>query len=307
MEIGCGLQRVMDTKMDGGRAVALSAIGNTSRISTRSLRKKKTSLLTPKKFIEHVQSKHSSKQFEAGVAEIFKEFYPETPTFTNFFKKSNKDKNAKPNIWLYDSTRVVVPDVDYYHASYVDGASRPNEYILAQAPFNAALQKDFFKLLQHVKPEAVIIADGNEEASAFILSKTDKTPSKMSTERSNDDMLQTALNVGGPKSIKLFKLTKFDDKPPNESEFLDTHERIRKNLGWNLKGPIVVVCKDGATKSGIFVLLDMEAGRLKEKSKVRLTDSIKSIRNMRSNTFDTIENFEIGVNLVLELCKRAKK
>ena len=46
---------------------------------------------------------------------------------------------------------------DYVHASYVSGYDRPRQYLLAQAPFQADTELDFWRLVAQVKYTVVII------------------------------------------------------------------------------------------------------------------------------------------------------
>lgn len=46
---------------------------------------------------------------------------------------------------------------DYIHASYVGGYDRPHQYLLAQTPFQADTELDFWRLVTQVKYAAVTI------------------------------------------------------------------------------------------------------------------------------------------------------
>ncbi|CAD56588.1 Tyrosine-protein phosphatase domain-containing protein [Caenorhabditis elegans] len=284
-----------DTVQTNGRASLLAAVNN--RASTRSTRKKKTTMLSPKKFCDFINSKTNSKSFEAGVAEFYKETYLESPTFFNYFK-SPKDKNFSENVWLYDATRVIVPGVDYYHASWVDGL-KPNQYILAQAPRDASAAKDFFKLLEHVKAEGLIVAEGADEFSSAITAKFEKGTGK-------NDFVSTAVIKENGLHLKAIKFCRWAE-PLSAIEINDMLEKSRKYLGCPLKGPLVIVCKDGAAKSGLVAFIDTEADRLMKHGKAKHTDTIKQIRFMRSNTFDTFDSYDLGINSLIELCNRYKK
>ncbi|KAK6053131.1 hypothetical protein COOONC_09364 [Cooperia oncophora] len=94
--------------------------------------------------------------------EAHREFIKESPTFFAYFKKENQSKNFKPNVvFLYDYNRVVLTggSGDYYHASYVDGAFKRNQYIMSQAPFDAATQADFFRMVSQLELEAMVVMD----------------------------------------------------------------------------------------------------------------------------------------------------
>uniref|UniRef100_A0A8R1IJ37 EGF-like domain-containing protein n=1 Tax=Caenorhabditis japonica TaxID=281687 RepID=A0A8R1IJ37_CAEJA len=173
-----------------------------------------------------VIAKSSNKSFEAGVAEFFKEYYLESPTFANYFKTANKEKNFSETVWLYDATRVIVPDVDYYHASWVDGI-KPQHYILAQAPLSVAAQKNFFKLLAHVKADGLIVADGSEEVAGFISNKFDGT-TKKSSEKAGEDISTAVISENGVSKLKAVRLNKWADGTITGVELVDMMEKARK-------------------------------------------------------------------------------
>lgn len=289
-----------DTLQTNGRA---SLLQGTNRISARSTRKKKTSLLSPKKFCDHVIAKTPNKSFESGLAELYKECYLESPTFFSYFK-APKEKNFSDKIWLYDSTRVMVPGVDYYHASWVDGL-RPNQYILAQAPRDAPAAKDFFKILAHVKAEGLIIAEASDEYSSQIASKFDRgTGKKASCEKTSDDVSTAIIKENG-MNLKAIRFNRADQM--SAEDLVEMLEKARKFLGCPLKGPLVITCKDGATKSGIVALIDIESDRLAKYGRAKHTDTVRQIRLMRSNAFDSMESFELGMLALVELCNKFKK
>lgn len=290
-----------DTVQTNGRAALISPGNN--RISTRSTRKKKTTMLSPKKFSDFIVGKTPAKSFEAGTAELYKEYFLESPTFFHYFK-APKEKNFSEAVWLYDATRVIVPDVEYYHASWVDGL-RPNQYILAQAPRDAAAAKDFFKMLEHVKAEGLIIVESSDEYSTHISTKFEKgAGGKKGGEKTNDDVSSTVIKDHGV-NLKAVKLNRADTI--SAPELMDVLDKTRKFLGCPLKGPLVIVCRDGASKSGVVAFVDTESDRLAKHGKVKHADTIKQIRFMRSNTFDTFELYDLGINTLIEMCNKHKK
>lgn len=258
-------------------------------------------MLSPKKFIDFILVKTPGKTFEAGVAELFKECFLESPTFFNYFK-APKEKNASESVWLYDQTRVIVPDLEYYHASWVDGL-RPNQYILAQAPRDAAATKDFFKLVDHVKAEAIIIVESSDDYSSQIAPKFEKLATKKG-EKGTDDLSTATIKDHG-HNLKVVKFNRADQMLP--AELVEMVERTRKYLGSPLKGPTVIICKDGATRCGVVTFIDLELDRMTKYGKVRHGDTIKAIRFQRANTFDTFEAYDFAINSLVELCIKQKK
>ena len=110
-------------------------------------------------FIEF-QLKSCGKKVGDGVHEMFQTFERESPTFNHFFKKENESKNRHPTeIFLYDKNRVILKDDvaagDYYHASFIDGIEQPRQYVVAQAPFTAETEIDFYRMVVQLKPDVI--------------------------------------------------------------------------------------------------------------------------------------------------------
>ncbi|RCN42995.1 hypothetical protein ANCCAN_11043 [Ancylostoma caninum] len=144
------------------------AMSPANRVSTRSTRKSKSKVPTPRKLIESLTARISSKKLGDGVLEAHKEFIRESPTFFAYWKEENIPKNLKQDVvLLYDWNRVVLNESpDYYHASYVDGCTKQRQYIMAQAPFNGGTQADFFRMLSQTHPDAVVFMDAHDSEDA---------------------------------------------------------------------------------------------------------------------------------------------
>lgn len=142
-----------------------------------------------------------------------------------------------------------------------------DQYILAQAPRDASAAKDFFKLLEHVKAEGLIVAEGADEFSRYelwfiaidliqriklfqkyifsaITAKFEKGTGK-------NDFVSTAVIKENGLHLKAIKFCRWAE-PLSAIEINDMLEKSRKYLGCPLKGPLVIVCKDGAAKYDFF-------------------------------------------------------
>uniref|UniRef100_A0A7I4Y2C2 protein-tyrosine-phosphatase n=1 Tax=Haemonchus contortus TaxID=6289 RepID=A0A7I4Y2C2_HAECO len=299
----------MDSYATKEGSVAIAAI---NRASTRSTRKSKSRVPTPKKLIESFTTRISSKKLGEGVVEAHKDFVKESPTFFAFFKKENRSKNLKQDaVFLYDYSRVVLTggDGDYYHASYVDGCVKKNQYIMAQAPFDSDTQADFFRMLSQVQIDAlVVMGDPSDEAFKFLFPE-DGTYGDVSVRIESGDEAEGYVlrNLTVNKAeLKAYCIMGWnvDSEPPKG--FLGIHEKIRSAIGLNLKNALMLICKDGCARSGLFCLVDTESERLRTKGRLRFTETVKHIRFHRSNCFDTQELFEAGWSIVMELAKQKK-
>ncbi|EYC13720.1 hypothetical protein Y032_0043g884 [Ancylostoma ceylanicum] len=297
-----------------------------NRVSTRSTRKSKSRVPTPRKLIESVsnlltdhqldhQGHHlqltgriSSKKLGDGVLEAHKEFIRESPTFFAYWKEENIPKNLKQDVvFLYDWNRVVLNDSpDYYHASYVDGCTKQRQYIMAQAPFDESTQADFFRMLSQTHPDAVVFMDAHDSEDAKYIFPSSGTYGGVKVKV--EDVEQGAgyavrTLVLGKTKIKVYCINGWTVEKEPPKDFIAIHEKIRSNL--DAKSMLMLVCKDGCSRSGIFCLLDIEAERYRTKGRIKLAETIKTIRYQRSNCFDTPELFEAGTSVLTEFAKKA--
>ncbi|KIH67924.1 Protein-tyrosine phosphatase [Ancylostoma duodenale] len=194
------------------------AMSPANRVSTRSTRKSKSRVPTPRKLIESLTGRISSKKLGDGVLEAHKEFIRESPTFFAYWKEENIPKNLKQDVvLLYDWNRVVLNESpDYYHASYVDGCTK---------------------------------------------------------QRGGYGVRTVTL---GKAKIKVYCINGWTVEKEPPKDFIAIHEKIRSSL--DAKPMMMLVCKDGCSRSGIFCLLDIEAERYRTKGRIKLAETIKSIR-----------------------------
>ncbi|KAK5971012.1 Receptor-type tyrosine-protein phosphatase alpha [Trichostrongylus colubriformis] len=286
------------------------AIATNNRVSTRSTRKSKSKVPTPRKLIESLTSRISSKKLGEGVMEAHREFIKESPTFFAYFKKENQSKNLKPNaVFLYDYNRVVLSggDGDYYHASYVDGVAKKNQYIMAQAPFDTATQVDFFRMLSQQELEAVVVmGDPKNEYFKFLWAQKGTYGGVSMSSESVDECEGFCVRnyTVNKEKLKVYCITGWtvDHEPPKG--FVSIHEKIRNAIGIDNRNTLLLVCRDGCSRCGLFCILDMESERLRTKGRLKFTETVKNIRNHRSSCFDTHDLFDAAASVIMELAKR---
>lgn len=280
-----------------------------NRVSTRSTRKSKSRVPTPRKLADSFTSRVPSKKLGEGVLEAYKEFLKESPTFFAYWKAENMAKNLKQNVvLLYDFNRVVLNgDSDYYHASYVDGFSKKGQYILAQAPFNSATQIDFFRMLSQTHPEAMVVMDAPDSEDMKYVFADNGTYGSVSMSMENGDDhegVTVRIFTVNKSKFKAYCINgwKTDKDPPKD--LVVVHEKIRSTIGNNNTNLLLLVCKDGCSRCPLFCLLDIESERIRSKGRMKFGDTIRNIRYQRSNSFDTPELFEVATSAIVELAKK---
>ncbi|KJH43705.1 Protein-tyrosine phosphatase [Dictyocaulus viviparus] len=286
------------------------ALNINNRVSTRSTRKSKSKVPTPKKLIDSLTGKVPSRKLGEGVISAHKELIRESPTFFAFFKEENTSKNLKPNeVFLYDWSRVVLSDdPDYYHASYVDGCVKAQQYILAQAPFNSTTQTDFYRMINQIHPDSIVLMDSESSPDMkFVLPQNysgNTIPVKAEDEQQKGDGYTTRNLLVNKNKIKLYFIDGWKDDAEPPKDFVNVYEKIRRSIGLDSKNILILVCKDGCSRSSLYCLLDIEAERFRLKGRMKFGDTVRHIRYQRSNCFDTQEQFAMGISLIMILAKK---
>uniref|UniRef100_A0A1I7W7E5 Tyrosine-protein phosphatase domain-containing protein n=1 Tax=Heterorhabditis bacteriophora TaxID=37862 RepID=A0A1I7W7E5_HETBA len=257
-----------------------------------------------------IVSRVASKKLGEGVLQLHKEFVRETSTYFAYWNAANTAKNFKPDrVLLYDWNRVVLTDgADYYHASFVDGCVRNSimekrvlfniqqqcntlgQYILAQAPFTKDTQRDFFRLVNQTKPDAIILMERADSDEGRLILPGKETKCGGITIKSDEEIKISGMDihtllVAGKQKVKVFCINGWNTDSETPKNLLDVHDKIRKMIGYDNKGILLIVCKDGVSRCGIFTLLDIEAERIRTKSRVKLGDTGSRVGEASSSDY----------------------
>ncbi|VDM80322.1 unnamed protein product [Strongylus vulgaris] len=100
--------------------------------------------------------------------------------------------------------------------------------------------------------------------------------------------------------LKFYCINGWSDEKAPPKDFTAVHEKIRNAIDINSKGTLMLLCKDGCSRSGIYALIDMETERYSKKGRIKLGETIKALRSQRSNCFDTKELFEAAAQIMTE-------
>ncbi|KHJ98194.1 Protein-tyrosine phosphatase [Oesophagostomum dentatum] len=121
------------------------------------------------------------------------------------------------------------------------------------------------------------------------------------------DGYSTRLLTVGKSKIKVYCISGWSVEKEPPKDFVNVHEKISNAISLDNKSTLMLVCKDGCSRSGIYCLLDIESERYRKKGRIKLGESIKTIRFQRSNCFDTQELFEAGAGIIMEFAKKAQE
>ncbi|CAJ0569634.1 unnamed protein product, partial [Mesorhabditis spiculigera] len=95
-----------------------------------------------------------------------------------------------------------------------------------------------------------------------------------------------------------------DEKPP-----VETFAKFRQAIwaGVSGKKPIVVTCKFGTYRTGLFLIYDIETERIEKQKKLDLDGTVKDLRMQRHHVFDEYSAYEVAIDMFLDEAGTFKK
>ncbi|XP_064617209.1 receptor-type tyrosine-protein phosphatase mu-like [Liolophura sinensis] len=220
------------------------------------------------------------------------------------FMKSKPHEQSVDSCRPYLSTPVSGCN-DYINAVYLPGYKQKRGFILTQTPLPNTVV-DFWRLVYDHKVSTIIMLDrvktgdkedngkpkaGNKNVGVYW---TDRKETFKPFEMEVTDVDQRAefstwtyelshKDKKAPQPIKQFRCPFFTSEPTLET--IPTLLTVLQNVNmWRDKagdGPVLVHCRDGVTKSGLFCVAWTVLERLKVDQNVNILQTIKQMRNNR--------------------------
>ncbi|XP_036402790.1 receptor-type tyrosine-protein phosphatase epsilon-like isoform X3 [Megalops cyprinoides] len=238
-------------------------------------------------------------------------------------REENKEKNRYPNILPYDSSRVVLMQIDgvkgsdYINASYIDGYSEKNKFIAAQGPKQDTVA-DFWRMIWEQKCATVVMLTNVKER------KEDKCyqywPDQGCWTYGNVRVLVEDFTVlvdytirkftvqyqGGegfkpPRLVTQLHFTSWPDfgvpfSPIGMLKFLKKVKTVNPSYA----GPIVVHCSAGVGRTGTFIVIDAMIDMMHVEQKIDVFGFISRIRDQRSQLVQTDMQYSFIYQALLE-------
>ncbi|XP_067679836.1 receptor-type tyrosine-protein phosphatase epsilon-like [Haliotis asinina] len=257
---------------------------------------------------DRIRDMHSTKQgFEKEYQKLISGF---THTYEASQLEGNTGKNRFLQYYPYDYNRVVLdklpedPFSDYINASYINGFSREQAYIAAQAP-NKKTVTDFWRMIYQknltrivmltnltemgkVKCEPYWSDTRDLEAGPFSISVTKVIQRACWVIR---ELTATVKQTGEHRIFYLFHFTKWPDHgTPDETHLMEFLWRVRKTPNPD-NSPLLVHCSAGIGRTGTYIALDYLLDRALSDHKVDVFRFACDMRRQRRNMIQTKEQY----------------
>ncbi|XP_046857121.1 LOW QUALITY PROTEIN: receptor-type tyrosine-protein phosphatase S-like [Xenia sp. Carnegie-2017] len=241
--------------------------------------------------------------------------------------EENSKKNRYPAIYPTETNRPTLRRVehletsDYINACFVDGYLGKNYFIATHMPLKATIN-DFWRMVTQYKCTTIVLlnqlTEDNKEYPMF-------WPTKRATSRpygtcsvlfdsvvKKEDIVVRKLIASPSMDIKeghmvhVIQYLSWPNHgvPKDVRSLLNVLSEVEEaQRAVEVKGPVVVVCSDGAGRSGTYITISNLVDRVKIVQVVDVFQCIKLIRSRRPQFVETAEQFKFcysAVSCVLE-------
>ncbi|CAB3997379.1 receptor-type tyrosine- phosphatase epsilon-like isoform X2 [Paramuricea clavata] len=228
-------------------------------------------------------------------------------------RKGNLKKNRNKIVYPAESNRVPlqyvhgVEDSDYINAVFVHGYLGRNYFIATQSPLRNTIS-DFWRMVRSQKSSTIVLLNSIKDGTSFPIfwpttrgqpNQYDSLTVQLDSETESEGIwtrkfiLSSYPDLSDGQVVNIFHYTKWPDHrvPPNADcviRLTSLAENSRKNYG---QGPIVVVCSDGAGRTGTYIAISNLLERMKIEQAMDVFQAIKIIRGTRPQFVENAEQY----------------
>ncbi|XP_071118983.1 cell death abnormality protein 1-like [Haliotis cracherodii] len=221
----------------------------------------------------------------------------------------NINKNRSEDILPGDKHRTILSShiaggTDYINAVIAPSYEKRKAFILTQIPLTSTVV-DFWRLVHDYDIRGIVLLENytDLDAKCGVFWAKNNKPTKFGpfsvsegkTEKQTGfTMEKISYSLGTEeKDVTVFRSSAWPQKsslPESPSSLLSLIDFLRQ---WNTgTSPLLVVCRDGATRSGLFCVVASAVQRLLLEKEVALQQTIRSIRFVRKQVIPNREQFE---------------
>ncbi|XP_046544894.1 uncharacterized protein LOC124255095 isoform X10 [Haliotis rubra] len=231
----------------------------------------------------------------------------------------NIQKNRRQSVYPDDSERPVLTtevegQTDYINAVFVSSYKKQRGFLLTQTPL-ASTAVDIWRLIHDYRVSGIVVLDNYTEDTsddcAVYWAEADKPrqygPFTVSFIRlQNHPGFRTELykytmkGTNESREITLFRADSWNssDLPTSSVHFLTLLDYIRQ---WNPStAPLLVQCRDGATRSGLFCVVSTVQEQILTSQRVSVDQAIRTTRSVRPQVIPTMEQYRFCHAIAME-------
>ncbi|XP_065070029.1 receptor-type tyrosine-protein phosphatase S-like [Rhopilema esculentum] len=223
----------------------------------------------------------------------------------------NSLKNRFLNILPFDHTRVKLKDKsiaegsDYINANYVDGLTRKRQFIITQSPMEETLYEFCCMLWETGCLTVVMLSFGDKETVVYWPEKDEVVKAGKLKVRLISREKQGFFEIRNLEIVhsehtdtRLVRQYHYETWPENSNDasLFDFVNFAVQCVQWNTTAKsrtIVVHCRAGTGKSGVFVALCQLMEKLNCEGAVNIVQTVRRLRQCRMAAIQTLSQYEL--------------
>ena len=234
----------------------------------------------------------------------------------------NRAKNRLVNMVPYDSTRVLLKEIDgvsgsdYINASWIDGYRQRNAYIATQGPMpNTAV--DFWRMIWEYESGIIVMLvqvreSGREKCCEYWPVGSGDQFGDLGVEPIAEYSMSqyilrefrvTDTTSGQSRNVRHFQYKDWPENgvPKSIEPFIEfIHQVHRTKDQFGIMGPITVHCSTGAGRTGVFIALSIIIDRMRYETIVDVFTTVKLLRTERQNMVQDKDQYRFCYEAALE-------
>ncbi|CAC5376555.1 Tyrosine-protein phosphatase non-receptor type 5,Tyrosine-protein phosphatase non-receptor type 20,Receptor-type tyrosine-protein phosphatase R,Receptor-type tyrosine-protein phosphatase eta,Tyrosine-protein phosphatase non-receptor type 7,Receptor-type tyrosine-protein phosphatase O,Receptor-type tyrosine-protein phosphatase beta [Mytilus coruscus] len=233
-------------------------------------------------------------------------------SFTAGNLKENISKNLVKNILPHDKFRPYLMSygrtrTDYINAVIIPGYREESRFIVTQCPMKDTVV-DFWTMIYDHNSRIIVLLDQVNKNAKLWLRRSEMLVvddfSILQEEKHNVDELEIALSYKkqpDKRNINVFTTSDWQGATlPSTKLMVDLLKSV-VNCWNSQKCPITVVCRDGCTKSGLFVALYLILDKMEIDEEVDIFQVVRNIQTRRPEFLKNCDQYEFCYKCIKEL------
>ncbi|XP_052087387.1 receptor-type tyrosine-protein phosphatase epsilon-like [Mytilus californianus] len=226
--------------------------------------------------------------------------------------RENISKNSVKNILPHDNFRPYLMSYgkkrnDYINAVIIPGYRDESRFFVTQCPVKDTVV-DFYTMIYDHNSRIIVLLDQVNKNAKLWLGRPEMLViddfSILLEEDHNMNKLKISLNYKKQQDKKMINVFTTNDWQgstlPSPKLMLDLLKSV-VNCWKSLKCPITVVCRDGCTKSGLFVALYLLLDKMEIDEEVDVFQVVRNIQTRRPEFLKNCDQYEYCYKCVKEL------
>ncbi|OWF46319.1 receptor-type tyrosine-protein phosphatase kappa-like [Mizuhopecten yessoensis] len=228
----------------------------------------------------------------------------------------NMEKNRDKAILAADKYRPFLQSqlpnmTDYINAVMIQSHTSMSGYLMTQFPLVDTID-DFWTMVFDYSCENIVVLGKPPEKEAWLREEgggfaagNSISVKKLQDRSPNTELAivdyQVEREISGSETIRIFSMSKWSSNsllPPSDSSLLQLLEQLDSRRRSDNTRPVVVMCRDGCTQSGLFCCISNIRDQMKMDEEVDIFQITRQLKKRRPEALENVEQYQYCYNIL---------